>query len=154
MEVGTLLTATLEKIRTMEQAEQLGQMILLSDIAEKYRACYSFLYTKPETKEKIRRFNQLKDLYEEVQRFGRYHPDYSRVMKEIREVKRDMDLDEHVAAFRVAEKELQTLLDEISVLLGKSVSEAIKVPTGNPFFSTSSSCGGGCGSGGSCGCSA
>ncbi|WP_338753877.1 YlbF family regulator [Bacillus sp. FJAT-52991] len=154
MEVGTLLTATLEKIRTMEQAEQLGKMILLSDIAEKYQACYSLLYTTPETSEKIKRFSSLKSLYEEVQRFGRYHPDYSRVMKEIREIKRDMDLDENVAAFRVAEKELQTLLDEISMLLGRSVSESIKVPTGNPFFSTGSSCGGGCGSGGGCGCSA
>ncbi|PAQ13866.1 regulator [Bacillaceae bacterium SAOS 7] len=154
MEVGILLTATLEKIHTMEQAEQLGQMVLLSDIAEKYRACYSLLYTTSETREKIQRFSRLKDLYEEVQRFGRYHPDYSRVMKEIREAKRDMDLDENVAAFRVAEKELQTLLDEISTLLGRSVSESIKVPTGNPFFSADSSCGGGCGSGGSCGCSA
>ncbi|WP_100403132.1 YlbF family regulator [Bacillus sp. FJAT-42315] len=154
MEVGILLTATLEKIHTMEQAEQLGQMVLLSDIAEKYRVCYSLLYTTSETREKIQRFSRLKDLYEEVQRFGRYHPDYSRVMKEIREAKRDMDLDENVAAFRVAEKELQTLLDEISTLLGRSVSESIKVPTGNPFFSAGSSCGGGCGSGGSCGCSA
>ncbi|MGM7635953.1 YlbF family regulator [Bacillus sp. Hm123] len=154
MEVGILLTTTLEKIHTMEQAEQLGQMVLLSDIAEKYRVCYSLLYTIPKTREKIQRFSRLKDLYEEVQRFGRYHPDYSRVMKEIREAKRDMDLDENVAAFRVAEKELQTLLDEISELLGRSVSQSIKVPTGNPFFSTGSSCGGGCGSGGGCGCSA
>ena len=61
-----------------------------------------------------------------------------------------MDLDEHVAQFRRAENALQSLLDEISVIVGHSVSEQIKVPTGNPFFDSS----GGCGSGGSCGCSA
>ncbi|MBM7647243.1 cell fate (sporulation/competence/biofilm development) regulator YlbF (YheA/YmcA/DUF963 family) [Bacillus ectoiniformans] len=145
-----MLTATLEKIETIEKAEQLAQMILQSETAENYRLCYKLLYTTPGTKEKISRFSRLKEQYEEVQRFGRYHPEYSRVMKEVREAKREMDLDDHVTAFRVAENELQELLDEISVLIGHSVSEGIKVPTGNPFFA--SSCGGGCGSG--CGCSA
>ncbi|KAB7707948.1 YlbF family regulator [Bacillus aerolatus] len=154
MEVGNLLTATIEKIKTVEQAEQLGQMILESDVAQKYQSCYFRLYTNLETKGKINRFSRLKEQYEEVQRFGRYHPDYSRVMKEVREAKREMDLDDNVAAFRVAEKELQTLLDEISVLIGHAVSKGIKVPSGNPFFSLGSSCGGSCGTGGGCGCSA
>ncbi len=61
-----------------------------------------------------------------------------------------MDLDPRVADFKVAENELQSLLDEISKIIGHSVSENIKVPTGNPFFERHS---GGCGSGGSCGCS-
>lgn len=149
-----MLTATIEKIKTVEQAEGFAHMILESDVAENYRSCYFLLYTNPVTKGRIHRFSRLKEQYEEVQRFGRYHPDYSRVMKEVREAKREMDLDENVAAFRVAEKELQNLLDEISVIIGRAVSEGIKVPTGNPFFSTGSSCGGGCGSGSSCGCSA
>ncbi|MFK2824888.1 YlbF family regulator [Bacillus sp. B190/17] len=154
MEVGYLLTATMEKIKTVERAEQLAQMILESDVAQKYQSCYFLLYTDPVTKQKIHRFSRLKEQYEEVQRFGRYHPDYSRVMKEVREAKREMDLDENVAAFRIAEKEMQTLLDEISVLIGQAVSKGIKVPTGDPFFSLGSSCGGGCGTGGGCGCSA
>ncbi len=149
-----MLTATLEKIKTVEQAEQLASMIMQSDVAEKYQTCYSHLYTDPATASKIKRFKRLKEQFEEVQRFGRYHPDYGRVMKEIREAKREMDLDERVAAFRVAERQLQSLLDEISALLGRSVSEKIKVPGGNPFFAADSNCGGGCGSGGSCGCSA
>lgn len=149
-----MLTATLEKIQTIEQAEQLGQMILQSEIAHKYRSCYELLYIDKQTKAKIDRFQRLKEQYEEVQRFGRYHPDYKWVMKEVRVAKREMDLDENVAAFRVAEQELQSLLDEISVLIGRSVSEGIKVPSGNPFFSSASGCGGGCGTGGGCNCSA
>jgi len=96
----------------------------------------------------------MKELYADVQRFGRYHPDYKEIMIKTRERKREMDLDENVANFRRAETELQTLLDEISLIIGRSVSEHIKVPTGNPFFDSGSSCGGGCGSGGACGCSA
>ncbi len=38
--------------------------------------------------------------------------------------------------FEVVENELQSILDEVSVLIGRSVSENIKVPTGNPFFDT------------------
>ncbi|SIB71434.1 Protein of uncharacterised function (DUF964) [Mycobacteroides abscessus subsp. abscessus] len=87
-----------------------------------------------------------------MQRFGRYHPDYKTVMMSIREVKREMDMDIHLAEFKKAETDLQSLLDEVSLIIGKSVSESVKVPTGNPFFD--SSCGGGCGSGGSCSCSA
>ena len=60
----------------------------------------------------------------------------------------------NVAAFRKAENALQDILDQISVIVGKSVSPHIKVPTGNPFFDAGSSCSGGCGSGGGCSCSA
>ncbi len=96
----------------------------------------------------------MKDLYEDVQRFGRYHPDYKEIMVKTRERKREMDLDENIANFRRVENELQSLLDEVSVMIARSVSEQIKVPTGNPFFETGSSCGGSCGSGSGCGCSA
>lgn len=135
------------------QSEQLSNMILQSDIVEYYYSCLYNIKRNKETQRKIKAFANAKELYEEVQRFGRYHPDYQRVMKSIRELKREMDMDEQVAEFKKAENDLQALLDEISVIVGRSVSEKIKVPTGNPFFDSSSSCGGGCGSGGSCGCS-
>ncbi|MET3698112.1 cell fate (sporulation/competence/biofilm development) regulator YlbF (YheA/YmcA/DUF963 family) [Bacillus oleivorans] len=145
---------TLEKVLVVEQAEQLAEMILQSDLAEEYRSAYNKLKNHPVTQAKIKRFTELKERYEEVQRFGKYHPDYKWVMKEVREAKRDMDLDDRVAEFRRAELSLQTMLDEVSVMIGQSVSKHIKVPTGNPFFESGSSCGGGCGSGGSCSCSA
>ncbi|HZG73688.1 MAG TPA: YlbF family regulator [Chondromyces sp.] len=149
-----MLTTTLETVLIVEKAEELAHMILQSELAERYRFFYHKLYHDSQTSRKVHRFNRLKEQYEEVQRFGRYHPDYSRIMKEVREAKRDMDLDENVAQFRVVENELQQLLDKVSALIGHSVSKGIKVPSGNPFFESGSSCGGGCGSGGSCGCSA
>jgi cell fate (sporulation/competence/biofilm development) regulator YlbF (YheA/YmcA/DUF963 family) len=153
MEVSDML-ATSERVELLERAEGLAKMILKSDVAEQYRICLYKLKNNKESQRKINHFVSLKDLYEEVQRFGKYHPDYKRVMLQIRESKREMDLDSYVAEFRVAENNLQSLLDEISVQLGGAVSQHIKVPTGNPFFDTGSSCGGGCGSGGSCSCSA
>lgn len=148
------MLATIESIKLIEQAENIGNQIIASEIAENYRRLYHKLQTDIETRKKIAAFLEMKDLYEDVQRFGRYHPDYKEIMVKTRERKRAMDLDENVANFRRAENELQSLLDEVSVLIGKSVSENVKVPTGNPFFDSGSSCSGGCGSGGSCGCSA
>jgi cell fate (sporulation/competence/biofilm development) regulator YlbF (YheA/YmcA/DUF963 family) len=144
--------ATSERIEILDQVDYLANMILNSDIAAQYRICLYNLKSNKESQRKIRQFVQLKDLYEDVQRFGKYHPDYKRVMKEVRVAKREMDLDPNVAEFKIAENDLQGLLDEISVLIGGAVSENIKVPTGNPFFETSHGCSsGGCGSGGGCG---
>ncbi|HJV15830.1 MAG TPA: YlbF family regulator [Bacillales bacterium] len=140
------MLATSERIEILDQVDYLVNMILNSDIAAQYRICLYNLNSNKESQRKIRQFVQLKDLYEDVQRFGKYHPDYKRVMKEVRVAKREMDLDPNVAEFKIAENDLQGLLDEISVLIGGAVSENIKVPTGNPFFETSHSCSsGGCG---------
>ncbi|MCM3768562.1 YlbF family regulator [Neobacillus niacini] len=144
------MLATLERIELLEYAEDLAKMILESDVAEQYRISLYKLQSSREAQNKIKRFASLKELYEEVQRFGKYHPDYKRVMMQVREFKRDMDLDPHVADFKLAENDLQSLLDEISLLIGGAVSKHIKVPTGNPFFDNGH--GSGCGSGGSCGC--
>ncbi len=147
------MLATIERIELLDKADELVQMVLNSDIAENYRQCLYRVKSSKETQAKITSFVKMKERYEEVQRFGRYHPDYKEVMGQIRVLKREVDLDDFVAEFKKAENDLQGLLDEISVLIGRSVSESVKVPTGNPFFDTGSSCGGGCGSGGSCGCS-
>jgi cell fate (sporulation/competence/biofilm development) regulator YlbF (YheA/YmcA/DUF963 family) len=152
VEVGENVLATLERVELLEQAEQLAQMVLESEIAEQYQICLYKLQNNKESQRKINRFVRLKEQYDEVQRFGKYHPDYKKIMTQIRENKREMDLDPLVAEFKLAENDLQDLLDAISIIVGSAVSEHIKVPTGNQFFETKSNHGIGCGSGGSCGC--
>ena len=148
------MLATIERVLILDKAEEITNMILNSEIVDEYfRRIYN-VRNNQETQKKIRDFVNMKEQYEDVERFGKYHPDYKDVMKKVRELKRVMDLDENIAQYRIAENELQSLLDEISIIIGHSVSEQIKVPTGNPFFDSLSGCGGGCGSGGSCGCSA
>lgn len=146
-----MIATTMELINVADAADELGEMILQSSTAEHYRNCYKELYNNEAVKRKIFAFSRLKEKYEDVQRFGRYHPDYKKIMTDTRLAKREMDMDEHVAAFRRAETELQQLLDEVSLLIARSVSEQVKVPGAGSVFS--SGCGS-CGSGGSCGCSA
>ncbi|HWO95110.1 MAG TPA: YlbF family regulator [Bacillus sp. (in: firmicutes)] len=147
------MLATLEVVQLLDEAEMIAQMVVQSEAAVNYRQSLDRLRQDKEAQALISQFVHMKERYEEVQRFGKYHPDHDIVTKGIRQLKREVDLNAAVSAFKKAENELQKLLDEISVLIGKSVSEHIKVPTGNPFFDSLSSCGGGCGSGGSCGCS-
>lgn len=139
----------------MDQSDVLCTMVLSSEQFYHYFDAHRAVYTNSDLVREINHFAKLKDQYEEVQRFGKYHPDYSKVMKDIRVTKRNLDMVDEVATLKVAENELQDLLDEVSLLIGKSVSEGVKVPVSNPFFSSGgSSCGSGCGTGGACSCSA
>lgn len=138
-----------EMIELLDEAEQLTDMILQSEAYNAYKEAHYHLIHDQEAQELIQAFVHIKATYEEVQRFGRYHPDYNQIMREVRAKKRQMDLNEKVASFKVAERELQRLLDDISELIAHSVSEHILVPKDGII---DGACG--CGSGGSCGCQA
>lgn len=141
-------------IYILDATDELNEMILQSNQVIALRAAREEVYNDALLVEQINAFNKMKEHYEDVQRFGKYHPDYQTIMKEIREQKRAIDLNEKVAKLKLAENDFQDLLDQVSLIIGKSVSEAVKVPVSNPFFSTGSSCGSGCGTGGGCSCSA
>lgn len=148
------MITTLEHINILEKADALSQMILESNIAEDYFRCLYKVQNDEQAQQLIKRFLVNKEKYEDVQRFGKHHPDYLEITVNVREAKRDLDLHETVAEFKKAENAVQEILDEISVLLGRSVSDQIKVATGNPFFDSLNQCGGGCSTGGGCGCKA
>lgn len=150
-----MMLITSEWVTILDETDLLSSMILSSEQAQKLRDAYHYVYNDQLLVQKIANFTKMKEQYEDVQRFGKYHPDYHKIMKEIRKQKRELDLDERVANLKLAENDYQDLLDEVSLIVGKSVSESVKVPVSNPFFATSSSsCGSGCGTGGSCSCSA
>lgn len=137
----------------IDNAESLTAMLLSSDAVANYRKAFDAVYSDEKLASSIHAFTAMKERHEEVQRFGKYHPDYNIVMKSIRVQKRELDLNEKVATLRIAENDVQYILDEIGSIVAQSVSESVKVPT-DSLFSTGSSCGSGCGTGGSCSCSA
>lgn len=138
----------------LDEADALSTMILASEPVQRLREATHAVYTDVDLVHQIQAFGRMKEQYEDVQRFGKYHPDYHTIMKEIRKQKRALDLDDRIANLKLAENDVQDLLDEISLVIGHSVSEAVKVPVSNPFFQSGSSCGTGCGTGGGCSCSA
>lgn len=145
---------TSEWVMILDEVDQLNEMIQASEPYLQLVEASNRVYSNKQLVQQIHDFSKMKEQYEDVQRFGKYHPDYSTIMKSIRAQKRALDLDEEISALRMAETTFQDLLDEIGVLVGKTVSESVKVPVSNPFFSSESGCGGSCGTGGGCSCSA
>lgn len=145
------MIGTMEIVNILDRSEVLGKMILQSDVMEEYNNSQYALNKDKESQKLIKAFVDIKDQYEDVQRFGRYHPDYSIIMKKVRTAKREMDMNDKVAAFKIAERNLQKLLDEISQDVAMSVGDKIKAPKDGAALSDS---GCGCGSGGGCGCKA
>lgn len=145
------MIATTDLLQVIENSELLATYISQSEVAIQYRRARESLDNDAEAQMLIARFVNMKEKYEEVERFGKYHPDFTSITTEMREAKRAVDLHETVANFKKSEREMEKLLNEVSGIIAHSVSKNIKVPTGNPFFDNRS-CQGGCASGGSCGC--
>lgn len=141
------MIATMEYADILDRAELLGDMVLQSDVMEDYYNARQAMEDDDEAQQLIKAFNDIKSHYEDVQRFGRYHPDYNQIMKQVRSTKRAMDMHETVAAYKIAERNLQKLLDEISQYVAESISADIKAPKDGAALTDD-----GCGSGGSCGC--
>src|SRR5699024_9029090 len=144
------MIATSSIVELLDQSDHMTQKIIQSSIAISYQKAYTTLLNDQEAQHLIKQFNRLKEDYEDIQRFGSYHPDYRDIMRNVRRAKRKMDMNDKVAAFKVAERQLQELLDDVSELIAHSVNHDIKVPREGAFLT--SSCGTGCGTGGSCGC--
>jgi cell fate (sporulation/competence/biofilm development) regulator YlbF (YheA/YmcA/DUF963 family) len=143
------MIATLEYADILDHSEALAGMIMASEDMQAYQEAKYALDHDREAQQLIQAFIDIKEHYEDVQRFGRYHPDYNQIMKSVRSTKREMDMNDKVAAFKVAERNIQKLLDEVSSYIALSVSKDIKAPKDGAAL-TDSGCG--CGSGGSCGC--
>lgn len=144
------MIGTLENASLLDDADELASMVVHSDPYAEYMASKQRVDRDEQVQQLIGTFLQVRERYDEVQRFGRYHPDYKSVIKEMMECKRELDIHPLIADYKKHEKQLSDLLGELSMVLARSVSESIKVPNGDPFFERS--CGTGCGSGGKCGC--
>ncbi|MDF2935562.1 MAG: regulatory protein YlbF [Paenibacillaceae bacterium] len=127
------------------RAYELGDMILASEEAMRYLAEKERLSGDPAAQELIGQLGKKRELFEECQRFGHFHPEYHKAMDAVKEVQDQLDALPNVQAFKEAEKSLDGLLYDISALIAGAVSDTVKVPSNDPLPKE-----GGCSSGGSC----
>jgi cell fate (sporulation/competence/biofilm development) regulator YlbF (YheA/YmcA/DUF963 family) len=77
----------------------------------------------------IHEFQKVKQLFEEAQRFGIFHPNYHQAKEQANNYQQKLRSHPTIGAFLAAEEKLDHLLFEISTMIASSVSEAIKVPS-------------------------
>lgn len=139
MEVQALDMATL-----LMKAYDVGDLINASKEVEEYLYWKQEIDASDEVKAIVRKLNSKKELYEECQRFGHYHPNYHAALDEVKKVEQELDQVHEVKQFKLAEERLDDLLYEVSTTLAYAVSDSIKVPS-NKLITE-----GGCASGGPC----
>lgn len=128
-----------------DQNQLLIQEILASQSYKNYLLKRTEMNTSPEVAKLKKTFQKEKDKFEQIASYGEYAPDYRQLQRSVRLSKRALDLNEKVAAFRLAETDLQQLLDEVGQRIAQTISAEIKVDAGNPFFETGNhSCKGNC----------
>lgn len=138
---------------TVDMAELLINAYELGDMINNSTAVSDYLYWKQQVEASaeiqawVRKLDAKKELFEETQRFGHFHPNYHEAKDKVTEVEKELEQFEAVRRFKAAEKELDDILHQMSETIAYAVSETIKVPSNDP-----NPHGGGCGSGGSCGC--
>jgi cell fate (sporulation/competence/biofilm development) regulator YlbF (YheA/YmcA/DUF963 family) len=136
---------TLDMSAVLMHAYDMGDMIKSSAEVADYLYWKIAVDNSSEVKELKALFAKKKELFEECERFGHYHPSYHDAMAQVNEVQDKLGQVEAVRRFKEAENRLDDLLYTVSTTIAHAVSDTIKVPSNNPLPHS-----GGCSSGGSC----
>ncbi|MBL7565512.1 YlbF family regulator [Staphylococcus saccharolyticus] len=141
---------TEETLSILDGIEDIADMIVQSEVYQAYQQAKDALENHDEAHLLYQAFLKSKDKYDDVMRFGKYHPDYKTIMMETRQRKRAYEMLPVVMNYKAKEVSLQNLIDEVISKIAYVVSDNVKIEVGNPFFQTGHH---GCASGGSCNCS-
>src|SRR4051812_3844746 len=125
-------------------AYDLGDMINRSAEVAEYLYWKDLVYRDADVQILIQKLNGQKELFEECQRFGHFHPEYHKALEDVKRTEEMLASIESVTRFKEAEARLDGLLFDISTTVAYAVSTSIKVPSNNPLPSE-----GGCSTGGS-----
>ncbi|MCR8641735.1 YlbF family regulator [Paenibacillus sp. N1-5-1-14] len=126
------------------QAYDVGDMIKGSAELADYLYWKQAVSNDPEVQELTKLFAKKKEMFEECERFGHFHPSYHDALEQVQKVQELLDQQEVIRRYKEGEERLDDLLYSVSELIAQSVSNSIKVPS-NKTQPVS-----GCASGGAC----
>jgi cell fate (sporulation/competence/biofilm development) regulator YlbF (YheA/YmcA/DUF963 family) len=150
IELG-LINLSIMEARALDMSTLITQAYEIGDLINSSTEVAEYLYWKQEVEQSqevqktVKKLERKKELYEECQRFGHFHPDYHAAMEEVKKVEEELEQFTCVKQYKLAEEQLDDLLYSVSSTIANSVSDSIKVPS-NKLLPSS----GGCSTGGSC----
>ncbi|WP_438351485.1 YlbF family regulator [Paenibacillus sp. FA6] len=142
---------SVSELQTFDMAEVLTYAYELGDLINQSVDVSDYLYWKRQVdahegiQALVKKLATKKELFDETERFGHFHPDYHAAQDAVHNVELELESHEEVRNFKWAEKKLDDMLHQMSETIAFSVSDSIKVPSNDPQPK-------GCGSGGKCSC--
>ncbi len=130
--VGGIDMSAVDMTELLLETYKLADRIKESEEVNRYLKLKQEVQEDPEAQRLIREFQRKKELFEESQRFGHFHPDYHRAKNEAKEFLAEMRKHPKIGAYLELEEKLDRLLGEVSRTLAHSVSDSIKVPINDP----------------------
>lgn len=116
-----------------KKCQLLVERIQECEAMQAFQQAKTRLKNSPAAQAKITAFQETKMKMEQIAPFGEFAPGYRELRQKLFQMKREMDLEEEVYQYRMAERQLQIQLDLIAKKLASSVSENILVSAGDPF---------------------
>ena len=105
----------------LELCEAIGDEILLLPICQTYKKLQQEIKTNSEIIELINKFEKAKEAYADVERYGKYHPDYKMVSQQLIEAKSNLFQNPYIKEFKKCEREIQLILDDIAQKISRVV---------------------------------
>ena len=127
---------TEETLSILDGIEDIADMIVQSEVYQAYQQAKDALENHDEAHLLYQAFLKSKDKYDDVMRFGKYHPDYKTIMMETRQRKRAYEMLPVVMNYKAKEVSLQNLIDEVISKIAYVVSDNVKIEVGNPVSYT------------------
>lgn len=125
---------SVSEINTVDMAEVLTYAYEIGDMINASVEVADYLYWKqavendPMIQALVRKLESKKELFEETQRFGHFHPNYHSAKDEVAAVEAELEAFEPVARFKQAEKNLDDLLHSMSERIAFRFRRASRFP--------------------------
>jgi len=113
-----VLDKTYDLVEEIKQTKDYNRLLELDKI----------LKTDPTLIVLIESFNRIKEKYDDVSKYGKYHPDLKPVQLELAKQKEEVYTNPIIKEYKQLEKDLQNRLDQISKEIANCVSSKIKHP--------------------------
>jgi cell fate (sporulation/competence/biofilm development) regulator YlbF (YheA/YmcA/DUF963 family) len=138
-------TRALDMAQVLLHAYEVGDMINNSAEVADYLYWKDAIGRAADVQAAVAEFVKAKEVFEDCQRFGHYHPDYHAALEAVNRAQERLDSFEAVRRYKEAEARLDDLLYRVSETIARAVSDTIKVPSNNPL--PTKGCGGNCNGG-------
>lgn len=116
----------------IDMAQQLGNQINQSNEVESYLKLKEKIQTDAEAQLMMKTFQKVKEDFEETKRFGIFHPNYHEAKEKMTFFQQQLRMHPLIGEYLQAEEAVERLLYQVSLIVARSISKEVKVPTDLP----------------------